>query len=135
MSTAARFAMPLFILVAAACIGWWSSRAESAVDDHVRSELMRLVQYCDNPRLVERVAINGVVAKPLARSIELICRDWSGNTTDLQIVVSAGDHEHYGDGLATHVATISLEGNPIAGLRIICTRRTEPLQIAGVWTP
>ena len=60
---------------------------------------------------------------------------WSGDMDDIAVIVRVGDHAGFGDGSATHVATISLAGDPVAGLRVICTREAGPVRIVGVWSP
>ena len=50
------------------------------------------------------------------------------------VVVSDGDSDFYGDGTATHVASLEVGQQVIGGLRIVCMGKEEPLRIAGVFT-
>lgn len=131
-----RIATPILILVIAGVLAWTSSRATSAIDERVHDEVVRMVpRCCLDPQAAEEFILDPVLTGPVMSSFRVLCDRWSGDMDDIAVIVRVGDHAGFGDGSATHVATISLAGDPVAGLRVICTREAGPVRIVGVWSP
>ena len=128
--------MPVLIVLAAICVSWWSARTASAVEQYVRDEVIELIpMVLDNPDIVERMVVNPALYTPVSNSIVAMSSVWSGNKKDLSVKVTSGDDPRYGDGSATHVALVDINGIPVLGLRVLCHGTGEPMLIAGVWTP
>ena len=133
MSRLKKFIFPLLIICAAAAISWWSSHQEASIRNHVQFEITKLVpRFHADHSLASRVAIDPVLEMSLANSLEFIYKNSLQSNTGFVVIVTNGDDEQYGDGLATHVATIQINEQRVAGYRIICHSENAPLQIAGV---
>ena len=131
-----RWTMPIIILVAAATVAWWSARVSSAVEQHVRDEVLQLIpQIQSNPEIVSEFVVNPVLLEPVSKTFSDISRVWSGDKKYLRVTVSTGDDPNYGEGTATHVAIVSIGERARFGLRILCDSRDSPIFIAGIWTP
>jgi len=126
---------PVIILLVAAGISWWSAKKESALEQHVRNEVIELIPLVrKNPTVIERMVVDPVLWSPVEKSLSEISINWSGNSKDLVVTVTTGDDPNYGDGTATHVAMVDVGNQTTVGLRILCGGANEPLYIAGVWT-
>jgi len=136
MNRGIRWFTPVLIVLAAICVSWWSARTASVVEQYVRDKVIDLIpMVLDNPDIVERVVVNPVLYMPVSSSIVAVSSVWSGNKKDLSVKVTSGDDSRYGDGTATHVAIVDINGIPVLGLRVLCNGTGEPMLIAGVWTP
>jgi hypothetical protein len=117
-------------------MAWWSARVSSAVEQHVRDEVLQLIpQVQSNPEIVSEFVVNPVLLEPVSKTFSDISRAWSGDKKDLRVTVSTGDDPNYGDGTATHVAIVGIGEHTRFGLRILCDSKDSPMFIAGVWTP
>ena len=124
---------PLLIICGAAAISWWSSHQEASIRNHVQAEISKLVpRFHADPTLASKFAIDPVLEMSLANSLEFVYASSLQSNLDFVVVVTNGDDKLFGDGLATHVATIQINEQPVAGYRIICHSDRAPLQIAGV---
>ena len=131
-----RWTMPIIIIVAAAAMAWWSARVSSAVEQHVRDEVLQLIpQIQSNPEIVSEFVVNPVLLEPVSKTFSDISRAWSGDKKDLRVTVSTGDDPNYGDGTATRVAIVGIGEHTRFGLRILCDSKDSPMFIAGIWTP
>ena len=88
-----------------------------------------------DPSTIHSLVVDPVLESLLATSLQLVYTESIEHNLEFVVVVRRGDDDVYGDGTATHVATIRVNKKPIAGLRIICSSDTGPLRIAGVWRP
>ncbi len=128
--------MPVLIVLGAICVSWWSARTAGAVEQYVRAEVIELIPMVrDNPDIIERMVVDPVLYTPVSKSIEAVSSVWSGNNKDLSVRVTSGDDPRYGDGTATHVALVDIDGTSVLGLRVLCDGPGKPMLIAGVWTP
>jgi len=135
MNRKIQWVMPVVILVAASGVSWWSAKQKSAVEQHVRNEVIQLIPLVrNNPAVIGRMVINQALCSPVENSLSAISSVWSGNRKDLLVTVTTGDDPNYGDGTATHVALVDVGNLPTVGLRIVCGGADEPVFIAGVWT-
>jgi hypothetical protein len=131
-----RWVLPAIILLAGATISWWSARTASAVEQHIRNEVIELIPLVhENPNIIEQVVINPVLCTPISTSLAAVSLEWTSNKNGFSVTVTTGDDPNYGDGSATHVALVGVGGRPVLGLRILCNGATDPMFIAGVWTP
>lgn len=128
--------MPIIIVIAAAAMSWWSAKTESAVEQHVRDEVLELIPLIrNNPEIVNKIVVDPVLSGPVGKTLSEVSRVWSGNKKDLLVTVTTGDDPIYGDGTATHVAIVDVGEHDIVRLRILCDGKNSPMFIAGIWTP
>jgi|TARA_Y100000294_G_scaffold141292_1_gene135235 hypothetical protein len=124
----------ILILVVAAGVAWWSSKAEAKITNHIHKEVTKLVPlFMNNPSAIDKFVVNDVLQSTLERSLKQVCEMSAEGGGGFSVVVTNGDTEEYGDGTATHVAVFQINSKPVAGLRIICSSQTDPLLIAGAW--
>ncbi|MCH2146431.1 MAG: hypothetical protein MK073_01255 [Phycisphaerales bacterium] len=120
-------------LTIACVIAWWASYTESRVSNHVRYEVAKLVPRAHaNPAIVEEVVVNPILKQPLQLSLEYVYHKSIETDKEFQVIVTSGDDEVYGDGRATHVASIEVNHQPIAKYRIICDSVHAKVLIAGI---
>ena len=120
-------------LTIACLIAWWASYTESRVSNHVRYEVAKLVPRAHaNPAIVEEVVVNPILKQPLQLSLEYVYHKSIETDKEFQVIVTSGDDEVYGDGQATHVASIEVNHQPIAKYRIICDSVHAKVLIAGI---
>ena len=121
------------MLTIACIIAWWSSYTESCVSNHIRYEVEKLVPRAHaNPAIVEEIVVNPVLKKPLQLSLEYVYHHSIKTDVEFQVIVTNGDDEIYGDGLATHVASIEVNHQPLAKYRVICGSENAKVLIAGI---
>jgi len=131
-----RFISTLAIVMFAAGIAWLSSSAASSVTSHVKEEVERLVpRFQRDPTTIHSIVVDPILESILASSLQLVHIESVEQNLKFIVVVSDGDDKEFGDGTATHVASIRVNNKSIAQLRIICSSDTAPLRITGVWTP
>ncbi|MBT5136232.1 MAG: hypothetical protein HOM36_01615 [Phycisphaerae bacterium] len=135
MSKAKRFIWICVVLLFAGSISWWSSKNESGVAYHIQEEVLRLVpRFAENPNIIEAVVVDPLLQSILATTLQKALRRADAQGLSIVVVVSDGDSDFYGDGTATHVASLEVGQQVIGGLRIVCMGKEEPLRIAGVFT-
>jgi hypothetical protein len=123
-----------FVLVVAAGVGWWSSKVEAKITNHVHQEVVKLVPlFKNNPSAIDKLVVNRVLQSTIESSLKQVCEMSTKCDGRFDVVVTDGDTEEYGDGTATHVAVFQVNSKPVAGLRIICSSETDPLLISGAW--
>jgi hypothetical protein len=128
--------MPIVIVIVATAMSWWSAKTESAVEQHVRDEVLELIPLIrDNPEIVNRMVVDPVLSGPVGKTLSKVSLVWSGNKKDLLVTVTTGDDPNYGDGTATHVAIVDVGEYDTVSLRILCDGKNSPMYIAGIWTP
>ena len=128
--------MPIVIVIVATAMSWWSAKTESAVEQHVRDEVLELIPLIrDNPEIVNRMVVDPVLSGPVGKALSEVSLVWSGNKKDLLVTVTTGDDPNYGDGTATHVAIVDVGEYDTVSLRILCDGKNSPMYIAGIWTP
>ena len=133
MTRVKKFVFPFLIVCIAGAVSWWSSHQESSIRNHVQKEVSRLIpRFHADPTLVHSIVVDPILEKTLANSLEFVYANSLQHDIEYVVVVTRGDNMEYGDGLATHVATIQIDEQPIAGYRVICNSDRAPLQIAGV---
>jgi hypothetical protein len=131
-----RWLMPLIIVIAAAAMSWWSAKTASAVERHVRNEVIELIPLVqNNPEIVDNMVIDPVLCAPVSKALTEVSMGWSGDKNDLFVTVTTGDDPVFGDGTATHVAIVGVGERSAVGLRILCKDKNSPMIIAGIWTP
>jgi hypothetical protein len=135
VSKAKRFIWICVVLLFAGSISWWSSKNESGVAYHIQEEVLRLVpRFAENPNIIEAVVVDPLLQSILATTLQKALRRADAQGLSIVVVVSDGDSDFYGDGTATHVASLEVGQQVIGGLRIVCMGKEEPLRIAGVFT-
>ena len=135
MSKAKRFIWICVVLLFAGSVSWWSSKNESGVAYHIQEEVLRLVpRFAENPNIIEAVVVDPLLQSILATTLQKALRRADAQGLSIVVVVSDGDSDFYGDGTATHVASLEVGQQVIGGLRIVCMGKEEPLRIAGVFT-
>ena len=128
--------MPIVIVIAATTMSWWSAKTESAVEQHVRDEVLELIPLIrNNPEIVNRMVVDPVLSGPVGKTLSEVSLVWSGNKKDLIVTVTTGDDPNYGDGTATHIAIVDVGEYDTVSLRILCDGKNSPMYIAGIWTP
>lgn len=135
MSKAKRFIWICVVLLFAGSVSWWSSKNESGVAYHIQEEVLQLVpRFAENPNVIEAVVVDPLLQSILATTLQKALRRADVQGLSIVVVVSDGDSDFYGDGTATHVASLEVGQQVIGGLRIVCMGKEEPLRIAGVFT-
>ena len=96
MNRKIQWVMPVVILVVAAGVSWWSAKQKSAVEQHVRNEVIQLIPLVrNNPAIIERMVIDQALCSPVEKSLSAISSVWSGNRKDLLVTVTTGDDPNY----------------------------------------
>ena len=85
-----------------------------------------------DPTLVQQFVINPILEDSLANSLEFVYEHSLQQNLSFVVLVEDGDDDEYGDGRATHVVTIQINEEPVAGYRVICDSDSDHLLIAGV---
>jgi hypothetical protein len=130
-----RYISLLIVLVCAGSISWWSAKKETGVAHHIQDEVTKLVPlFVSDPDSIDRFVIDPILKPILTSSLQLAVSGSEQQHQDIVVIVTDGDDDSYGDGTATHVATLQINHQPVAGLRIICSSETDSLLIAGVFT-
>ena len=120
-------------LIIACVVAWWASYTEARVSNHVRHEVTKLVPRAHaNPAIVEEFIVNPILKQPLQLSLEYVYHNTLETDAEFQVIVTSGDDEVFGDGLATHVALIEVNHQPIAKYRVICDSENAQVRIAGI---
>jgi len=120
-------------LTIACVIAWWASHTEALVNNHVRHEVTKLIPRAHaNPTIVEEVVVNPILKQPLQLSLEYVYHNSIETDVEFRVIVTNGDDEVYGDGIATHIASIEVNHQPIARYRIICDSEDAKVLIAGI---
>lgn len=134
MARVRKYIFILLILVGAGCISWWSARNESQVVHYVQSEVTKLVpRFISDPTSIETIVVDPILEPILASTLRQAFSSSIELDQNIVVTVVGGDDSFYGDGSATHVTFLLVNGRPIAGLRIICESTSDPLLIAGVF--
>lgn len=120
-------------LIIACVIAWWASYTEARVNNHVRHEVTKLVPRAHaNPAIIDDFVVNPILKQPLQLSLEYVYYNSIETDVAFQVIVTNGDDEVFGDGLATHVASIEVNHQPIAKYRVICDSENTQVRIAGI---
>jgi len=131
-----RWVMPIIIVIAAAAMSWWSAKSASAVELHVRNEVIELVPLIrKNPEIINKIIVDPVLCGPVNKALSEVSLVWSREKKDLLVTVTTGDNPNYGDGAATHIVIVNVGEHNMVGLRVFCEGENSPMFIAGVWTP
>ncbi|MDP7004641.1 MAG: hypothetical protein QF718_00310 [Phycisphaerales bacterium] len=130
-----RYISLLVILGVAGFISWWSSKNEAGVTHHIQDEVTKLVPlFAEDPSSINAFVVDPILQPILVSSLQLAINESKHQHQDIVVVVTGGDNASYGDGTATHVATLNINHHSVVGLRIVCSSKTDPILIAGVFS-
>jgi hypothetical protein len=135
VSKAKRFIWICVVLLFAGSVSWWSSKNEAGVAHHIQEEVLQLVpRFAENPNVIEAVVIDPLLQSILATTLQRALWQADAQGVSIVVVVSDGDSDFYGDGTATHVASLEVGQQVIGGLRVVCVGEEDPLRITGVFS-
>ncbi len=89
-------------------------------------------RFHEDPTLIQQFVMNPVLEDSLAGSLAFVYDRSLQQNSPFVVLVENGDDAVYGDGLATHVVTIQINEEPVAGYRVVCDSKTDQLLVAGV---
>ncbi|MBC8309838.1 MAG: hypothetical protein H8E83_04910 [Planctomycetes bacterium] len=130
-----RYISLFVILSVAGLVSWWSAKSEAGVSHHIHAEVTKLVPlFAEDPSSINGFVVDPTLQPILATSLQQAITESRQLHRDIVVVVTGGDHESFGDGTATHVAVLSVDHHSVVGLRIVCSSKTDPVLIAGVFS-
>ena len=136
-TTSRRIIMPIAIVLAAVVIAVWGWQADSQRVNDVEDYVFLICEDVANGRDPESRLrrTNPVLAKSIVDLLKVICLELPADLTGLEVTVHSGDSSAYGDGTATHIAMIRINGKEKLGLRIVKQSISGDMEIIGRWLP
>jgi hypothetical protein len=122
----------LVIVVVGLLLAWWGSDRERQRIRQVRDDVQRMFLNLQTGGSVVPLASDPLIGREVESRLATVMGQVA-DPSELQIDLVPGDAEGYGMSLATHRATIGLQGTPIVGLRLL--HRDGDTTIVGYWDP